>query len=115
LRPDAGKIPRRYELSNQTPRRIIMLTFTAEAAAFIRARNQSVFLDIPPLIDCCVHLKESPAVRFGEPHDPQNYRRETIAGVVVFVPRDLPDIPLTVTLTSFLGYKRLVVEGWHLA
>ncbi len=92
-----------------------MLTITPEAISYIQSKAKPIFLDIPPLIGCCVHLKESPSVRFGEPHDPNNYDLTTIQGVSVFVPHELPDQPLTVTLTSFLGMKKLAVEGWHLA
>jgi hypothetical protein len=92
-----------------------MLTFTPAAVAYIEAKSKPVFLDIPPLIGCCLHLKESPSVRFGEPHDPQNYTKQSIQGITVFVPHELPDIPLTVTLAGFLKFKKLVVEGWVLA
>lgn len=92
-----------------------MLTITPEAVEYIRSKTKPIFLDIPPLIGCCVHLKESPAVRFGEPHDPGNYDLKTIQGVQVYVPHELPDQPLTITLNSFLGIKNLGVEGWHLA
>jgi hypothetical protein len=92
-----------------------MLTLTPEAVTYIKAQNKPIFLDIPPLISCCVHLKESPAVRFGEPHDKDNYNLETIQGVPVYVPHELPEQPLKITLTSFLGFKNLVVEGWFLA
>jgi hypothetical protein len=40
---------------------------------------------------------------------------KTVEGITLFVPRDLPVIPLTVTLNRFLGLKRLVIEGWRLA
>lgn len=92
-----------------------MLTITPEAISYIQLKAKPIFLDIPPLIGCCVHLKESPSVRFGEPHDPDNYVLTTIQGVSVYVPNELPDQPLTITLTSFLGIKNLAVEGWHLA
>lgn len=92
-----------------------MLTITPDAAAYIKEQNKPVYLDIPPLIGCCIHLKESPAVRFGEPRDPENYNLRTLEGVTVFVPHELPDQPLTIVVNSFLGFKRLSVEGWHLA
>lgn len=93
-----------------------MLRVAPEAAAYILAQNKPIFLDIPPAIGtCCIHLKESPAVRFGEPYDPENYAKQSIDGVTVFVPYDLPEQPLTVVLNSFLGIKNLSVQGWHLA
>lgn len=92
-----------------------MLKIAPEAAAYILEQKKSIFLDIPPEIGCCFHIKESPAVRFGEPHNPEKYDRRCIDGVTVFVPHELPDQPLTVVLNSFLGLKNLTVEGWHLA
>ncbi|MDR3565083.1 MAG: CC/Se motif family (seleno)protein [Negativicutes bacterium] len=91
-----------------------MLTITPAAAEYIKSRKKPIFLDIPPLISCCLHLKESPSVRFGEPHDPQNFTRQSIQGFTVFVPHELPEIPLTITLSKFLSIKKLVVEGWCL-
>jgi hypothetical protein len=93
-----------------------MLTIHPKAAAYIREKNKSIFLDIPPVLGTsCIHLQESPAVRFGEPFDPENYEKRTIDGVTVFVPYELPDQPLTVVLHSYFGYKNLSVSGWHLA
>lgn len=92
-----------------------MLKLTPDAVNYIQMRSKPVFLDIPPLISCCIHLKESPSVRFGEPRDTENYTKKSIQEVTVFVPHELPDIPLTITLSRFLGFKKLVVEGWWLA
>gem|GEM_PF-1866346 len=33
---------------------------------------------------------------------------------MVYVPYDLPHIPLTITLSSFWGFKWLAIEGWRL-
>lgn len=92
-----------------------MLSIHPEAAAFIRERNCPVYLDIPPLIGCCIHLKESPAVRFGAPRDPKNFEERSIDGLTVFVPRELPEQPLTIVLSKFFSYRKLMVSGWHLA
>ncbi|VBB05310.1 Hypothetical protein LUCI_0517 [Lucifera butyrica] len=93
-----------------------MLTFTPEAVDFARNKNQAVYLDIPPVIEgCCITIRESPAVRFGEPRNPERFTRRVIQGLTVYVPDELPDIPLTIILSSFLGWKRLAVEGWRLA
>lgn len=92
-----------------------MLIITDEAKAYIRSRNAPIFLDLPPLIDCCIHLRESPSVRFGRPHDPENYELCTIDGIEVLLPLELPRIPLTIVLARFLGFRRLAVEGWRLA
>lgn len=92
-----------------------MLDITPEAAQFIKGKQKPIYLDIPPEIGCCIHLREKPTIRFGQPHDPHNYELRTIQEISVFVPYDLPEQPLTVTLTSFLGFKNLSIEGWHLA
>jgi len=54
-------------------------------------------------------------VRFGEPYNPSDYVRRTIQDIIVFIPCKLPEIPLILTVSSFLGIKRLVLEGWCLA
>lgn len=92
-----------------------MLSLTPEAVAYIQEQNKPVYLDIPPTIGCCITIRESPAVRFGEPRDPENYDKRTIDGVTVFVPDELPDQPLTIVVSKFFGYKKLMVAGWHLA
>ncbi len=92
-----------------------MLSLTPEAVAYIQAQGKPVFLDIPPLISGDFNIQESPAVRFGQPRDPENYALQVIQGVSVYVPYGLPEQPLTITLSSFLGWRRLVVQGWHLA
>jgi len=92
-----------------------MLTITPEAVNYIKAKGKPIFLDMPPLISGDIPVKESPNVRFGQPRNPDSYDLECIQGVSVYVPRDLPKQPLTITLVRFLGWQRLVVEGWHLA
>jgi hypothetical protein len=49
----------------------------------------------------------------GKPHNPDQYRQEKIDGVTVFVPYALPRVPLVVHLSTFMGFKRLVVDGWR--
>lgn len=93
-----------------------MLTITPEALAIIHERSQPIFLDLPKLItNCCFSLQECPTVRFGEPRDLSHYEQRTIHDVIVFAPHSLPDIPLSITVSSFLGIKRIVLEGWRLA
>jgi hypothetical protein len=94
---------------------LIMLTISPPALALIQEKNQPIFLDIPPLIGCCIHVKEAPTIRFGQPHDPSNYSCQTIQGVTVFVPHELPDVPLSIQVSQFLWKKYLVVAGWCLA
>ena len=92
-----------------------MLSLTSEAVAYIRSRGKPIYLDIPPFISGDFNIQESPAVRFGEPRDPKNYALQVIQGVSVYVPYRLPEQALTISLASFFGWRRLVVQGWHLA
>lgn len=92
-----------------------MIIISPEAQAYIREKNNSIYFDCPPLIGCCIHLKESPTIRFGIPYDVHNYDKTEINQLIVYIPHELPDIPLSVVLASFLGFKRLAVEGWQLA
>lgn len=92
-----------------------MITFSPAALDYIRSKNQPIFLDFPPLIGCCIHIQEAPEIRFGKPKDEQNYYNTEITDITVYIPFELPDIPITIGLTSFLGMKKLVVEGWRLA
>lgn len=92
-----------------------MIDVTPEALSIINARGGPIYLDLPPLIGCCIEFRDCPSVRFGVPHNPREYVQKTIRGIDMYIPRELPDIPLTITVSSFLGYKRLVVEGWKLA
>ncbi len=90
-----------------------MLTITSDALAIIQEQNRPIFLDMPKLIrNCCFELQECPSIRFGEPRDIENYERRVIGDTTVFVPNRMPQISLTIAVSSFLGFKRLVVEGW---
>ncbi len=94
-----------------------MLTINPDAAAYIREQNKPIYLDIPPAVGtCCIHMRDCPAVRFGEPpYDREYYEQRTIDGVTVFVPYELPDQPLRIVLHSYFGFKNLTISGWHLA
>lgn len=94
-----------------------MLSIQPDAAAFIRQQNKSIYLDIPPAVGtCCIHMRDCPAVRFGEPpYDLESYEKRDIDGVTVFVPYELPDQPLKIVMHSYFGYKNLTISGWHLA
>jgi hypothetical protein len=49
------------------------------------------------------------------PHDDSKYEERTLQDVVVRVPRGFSDdTALTIAVSSFLGFKRLVIEGWRL-
>jgi hypothetical protein len=94
-----------------------MLTISAEALEIIHRHKKPIYLNMPKLItSCCFDLQECPTVHFGKPHDPSQFQERIIQDVMVLVPHRLPHtIPLTITVSSFLGFKRLVLEGWCLA
>jgi hypothetical protein len=94
-----------------------MISITEEALGFIRQRAQPVYLELPrPVTGCCFYLQECPSVRFGKPREASQYRERTVQGVALLVPRGLPeDSPLTLTVSRFLGFSRVVVDGWRLA
>jgi hypothetical protein len=93
-----------------------MITIDSKAVAYIERKKQSIYLDIPPIINnCCFSLRESPNVCFGRPHNQGEYTERNIQGITVFIPYDLPEIPLTITASNFFGFTRLAVEGWCLA
>jgi hypothetical protein len=93
-----------------------MLTITQPALEIIRQRNEPIFLEVPKVVSaCCFNFRECPTVRFGVPHDGSKYEDRTLQDVVVRVPRGFADdTGLTITVSSFLGFKRLVIEGWRL-
>ena len=92
-----------------------MYSITTEAAEYVRKRSQSVYLDLPPAVDgCCFQLQESPSAKLGVPGNPDAFVQHTVDGIAVYVPRGLKPIPLTVGISSFLGFKKLTVEGWPL-
>jgi len=91
-----------------------MLIITPEAVSIIVKQNNTIFLEMPKLIrNCCFDLQECPSVRIGEPRNTKDYDRKIVQGVTVFLPRHLPEFALTVTVSSFFGRKRLVVDGWR--
>ena len=70
-----------------------MITITPEALEYIKQKGEPIYIDVPPLISCCVDLVDHPAVRTGVPHNQEIYTKKTIQGIKIFVPFDLPDIP----------------------
>ena len=92
-----------------------MLTFTPQAVAYIKDRNSIIYLELPPLINCCIQVQEAPMVKIGHPPKPEYHSLQEIEGITIYLPEDFPEIPLQIELTSFLSFKKLVIEGWHLA
>ncbi len=90
-----------------------MLTISKEAQDMISAKGDSIFLDMPKTItSCCFDYQECPTVRFGKPHTPNHYDLQNINGITVYVPHRLPNEPLEIGISNFLGIKRLVLRGW---
>ena len=92
----------------------IMISVSPEAAEIIRKQGNTVFLDLPKAIaTCCFDFQESPTVRIGAPHDKDAYIFADIEGITVYLPRVIAGIELSIEVASFLGFKRLIVEGWR--
>jgi hypothetical protein len=106
-------IIKRDIIKAESKRRWSMLTFTPEACQYALHSGGVLYLEYLTVQGCCIPYQPGPSVRFGNPHDPQNYRQETIEGMTVFVPLELPEVPLRINLNAFMGFKRLVVEGWR--
>jgi len=91
-----------------------MLTITPEARTHALDNGGALFLDYITLTGgCCVPYQPEPAVRLGKPRNQDQYRQETIDGLTIFIPHELPEEELVITMDSFLGFKRLVIEGWR--
>jgi hypothetical protein len=97
------------------------LSISPEAVDLIRERKQPVYLDMPRFIrgGCCApNLQECPTVRFGAPpeRERESYVEQSLGGVTVFVPRRMEQKrgDFTITVSSFLGMRRVVLEGWTL-
>jgi len=89
-----------------------MLKISSEARQYAREKGSSLFLEYLTVNNCCIPFQKEPTVRFGTPHNPEHYQKEYIDGLDVFVPVELPDVPLSIELNTFMGFKRLVVTGW---
>ena len=92
-----------------------MYSITPAAADYLKKQDQSVYLDLPPAVEgCCFQLQESPSAKMGVPANPDAYAQHNVDGVTFYVPHGLKPVPLTVAVSSFLGFKKLIVEGWPL-
>jgi hypothetical protein len=91
-----------------------MVNISPEAVEIIRKQGNTVFLDLPKAItSCCFDLQECPTVRLGAPPNPDAYSITDTDGITVFLPRIIAGIELSIEVSSFLGFKRLIVEGWR--
>ena len=91
-----------------------MLTITPEAKAYALDKGGSLFLELVNITGgCCIPYQPEPAVRIGKPRKQDQYRQETIDGLTVFIPHGLPEGELVIGMASFLGFKKLVIDGWR--
>jgi hypothetical protein len=91
-----------------------MLAISPEAAEIIRKQGGAVFLDLPrPIASCCFDFRECPTVRFGRPDNTESYGKVKVGDITVFVPAIIIDIDLSIEVAAFLGFKRLIIEGWR--
>lgn len=92
-----------------------MLKISSEARELIGKKPGPIHLDMPPVVQggCCVSIQECPEVRFGPPRDPRPYVEMDVQGISVYVPRRMPmERDYTIIVTSLLGFRRVVLEGW---
>ena len=90
-----------------------MFTITPEAKAYTLDNGGSLFLEYVITGGCEIPYQPEPTVRFGKPRKQDQYRKDTIDGLTVFIPRRLPEEELVIGMASFLWFKKLVIEGWR--
>ncbi len=92
-----------------------MVRISDEALKMISQKNEAVFLDMPKVItSCCFEFQDCPTVRFGEPKNVAEYDKQTIRNIPVYLPHRLPEVDIEIAVSNFMGYKRLVLNGWKL-
>lgn len=93
-----------------------MITFSEEALAYVGEKKSSVLVDTPYKVSgCCFDMTECPAVRFGEPKNPDDYTRHDQQGITLYLPKCLPDpTALSIGVRNLLGFRSLVINGWKL-
>ena len=95
-----------------------MLTITPEAIRFLQDKGQPVYLDHPSVAEASTRpSKKLPQIIYGMPKQPENFELCQQEGVMVYVPRIIWHIPITMAVSSFFTYKNLyfrVDEGKRL-
>ena len=92
----------------------LMVTITPEAKDHAMKNGGELYLEYIVLQSgCCIPYQPGPAVRFGRPRNPARFHKATMEGITVLVPHELPNVPLQITVNSFMGFKRLIVDGWR--
>jgi hypothetical protein len=92
-----------------------MLSITPEAKTYSLNNGGVLYLEYIKLSQgaCCIPYQPEPSVKLGKPRNQDKYRQETIDRLTVFIPHELPEEPLLITMNSFVGFKKLVIEGWR--
>ena len=92
-----------------------MLTITPDARTYALNNGGLLYLEYITLSSgaCCIPYQPEPSVKLGKPYNQDKYRQETIDGLTVFIPYELPEDTLLITMSSFMGFKKLVIEGWR--
>jgi hypothetical protein len=83
------------------------------ALDYLKAKQEtSIHLKLNQSNTCC-SSRMIPEVELGKPDDPQNYTREEISGINVYVRHGIKALhdTLTISLTNLLLIKTLTVEG----
>lgn len=97
----------------------LSVSISSDALELIRARGRTAHLELPHVVvtACCAQsFQDRPTVRFGPPPDGKRgvFVVQSHDDVTVFVPEEVraQRRPLRIVVASFLGLKRLFVEGW---
>ncbi len=94
---------------------MIKIKISDEALMMITQKNEAVFLDMPKAItNCCFDFQDCPTVRFGEPRNITEYDKQSIRDIMVYLPHRLPEVDIEIAVSNFLGFKRLVLNGWKI-
>ncbi|WP_425057896.1 hypothetical protein SCACP_24630 [Sporomusa carbonis] len=81
-----------------------MLTFTEKARALAQEKKRPIYLEMSPTIkECCFAIRESPSIHFGAPKNRDLCNVTLIDGITVYTPKELPEIPLTVSVRKLFG------------
>jgi hypothetical protein len=93
-----------------------MISVTDEAREHIREKGGSIYLlDAKPVGLCCGRVAFEPQLTIGVPTKPQEYVRDVINDIQVYIPRRFfVPYPLTIEVKKLFGRKTLRLNGWRL-
>ena len=92
------------------------ITIADEARAWLGKREAALIVRNATRNGCCGGSAGVPVVEPGKPRDINDYRVMEVDGIAVYLdPRITISNPLTVRLESFMGLRRLFVEGAELS